>query len=178
MHSGWYRNGNRVSYYPQQAARNYLVSHSIIYREVTSMPKQHSTLALSAILAISLFSGKVLAQDAGEATDTAASAPATSMESASSEHVARALFTSEVQNREPTDTITSLSNDKNKIYFFSELTGLRRTNGDPSLGISRQDHGRNQIQCGRPALAGMVKQNIAASMDGRMAGFDHRWFRQ
>jgi len=88
------------------------------------MPKQYSTLALFAILTISLFTGKVLAQDAGENTDTAASAPATSMESASSEHVARALFTSEVQNREPTDTITSLSNDKNKIYFYSELIGL------------------------------------------------------
>ena len=88
------------------------------------MPKQSSTLALFSILAISLFSGKVVAQDAGEGTDTAASAPATTMESASSKHVARALFTSEVQNREPTDTITSLSNDKNKIYFYSELTGL------------------------------------------------------
>jgi hypothetical protein len=88
------------------------------------MPKQHSTLALFTIVAISLFSGKLLAQDAGEGTDTAASTPATSMESVSSEHVARALFTSEVQNREPTDTITSLSNDKTKIYFYSELIGL------------------------------------------------------
>lgn len=88
------------------------------------MPKQHSTLALFTILAISLLTGKVLAQDAGESMDTAPSAPATTMESTSSEHVARALFTSEIQNREPTDTITTLSNDKNKIYFFSELTGL------------------------------------------------------
>jgi len=88
------------------------------------MPKQHSTLAVFTILTISLFSGKLLAQDAGEDAAAAASAPATSMESASSEHVARALFTSEVQNREPTDTVTSLSNDKNKIYFYSELTGL------------------------------------------------------
>ena len=88
------------------------------------MPKQHSTSALFTILAISLFTGNVFAQDAGKSTDTTATAPATSMESTSSEHVARAVFTSEVQNREPTDTITSLSNDKNKIYFFSELTGL------------------------------------------------------
>jgi hypothetical protein len=88
------------------------------------MPTQHSTLALFTILTIGLFSGKVLAQDVGEGTDTTAATPATSMESASSEHVARALFTSEVQNREPTDTVTSLSNDKNKIYFYSELTGL------------------------------------------------------
>jgi len=86
------------------------------------MPKQLSTLAVFTILTIGLFSGNLLAQDAG--ADAPASAPATSMESASSEHVARALFTSEVQNREPTDTITSLSNDKNKIYFYSELTGL------------------------------------------------------
>ncbi len=88
------------------------------------MLKQHSTLALFTILAVSLFTGKALAQDAGEGADTAASAPGTTLESASSEHVARALFTSEVQNREPTDSITSLSNDKNKIYFYSDLTRL------------------------------------------------------
>jgi len=41
-----------------------------------------------------------------------------------SDHVARAVFTSEIQGREPTDTLTSLSNDKNKVYFFTDLRGL------------------------------------------------------
>jgi Protein of unknown function (DUF2914) len=88
------------------------------------MYKQHSVLIFAAFLAIGLFTGNARAQDRSDATKPTGSTPATSMESASSEHVARAFFTSNVQNREPADTITSLSNDKNKIYFFSELTGL------------------------------------------------------
>lgn len=35
--------------------------------------------------------------------------------------VARAQFTSAVQDREPVDKVTNLLNDKNRIYFFSEI---------------------------------------------------------
>jgi len=35
--------------------------------------------------------------------------------------VARAQFTSAVQDREPTDKISNLLNDKSRIYFFSEI---------------------------------------------------------
>jgi hypothetical protein len=35
--------------------------------------------------------------------------------------VARAQFTSAVQDREPTDKVTNLTNDKTQIYFFSEI---------------------------------------------------------
>lgn len=35
--------------------------------------------------------------------------------------VARAQFTSAVQDREPVDKVTTLLNDKNRIYFFSEI---------------------------------------------------------
>lgn len=51
------------------------------------------------------------------ATDTAAPAQAGG--------VARAVFTSAVTEREPTDTITSLSNDATNIMFFTELQGLQ-----------------------------------------------------
>lgn len=89
------------------------------------MSRQSSLLlALAGFLAIGLFTATVHAQDNGETPESAPALPAATMENASSEHVARAVFTSEIQNREPTDTITSLSNDRNKIYFFSELTGL------------------------------------------------------
>jgi len=81
-------------------------------------------LALAGFLTIGLFTTTVHAQDNGETADSAPTAPAAGMADGSSEHVARAVFTSEVENREPTDTISSLSNDHNKIYFFSELTGL------------------------------------------------------
>ena len=36
----------------------------------------------------------------------------------------RAVFTSGIQNREPVDNLTSISNDQRRIYFFSELTGM------------------------------------------------------
>ena len=51
------------------------------------------------------------------ATDTAAPPQAGS--------VARAVFTSAVTEREPADTITSLSNDATNIMFFTELQGLQ-----------------------------------------------------
>ena len=88
------------------------------------MHNHHSMLTLAACLAISLFLGNAHGQDNSDTTDMTASPADASMEDTSSEHVARAVFTSDVQNREPTDTLTSLSTDHNKIYFFTELTGL------------------------------------------------------
>ena len=35
--------------------------------------------------------------------------------------VARAQFTNAVENREPVDKVSNLLNDKNRIYFFSEI---------------------------------------------------------
>jgi hypothetical protein len=41
-----------------------------------------------------------------------------------SDAVARALFTTGIAGREPTDRITSLDNGVRQVYFFTELTGL------------------------------------------------------
>ncbi len=60
------------------------------------------------------------AASAPAATPTDAAAPATPGGS-----VTRAVFTSAVTDREPTDTITSLSNDATNIMFFTELQGLQ-----------------------------------------------------
>lgn len=38
--------------------------------------------------------------------------------------IARAVFTTGVSNREPEDQITSLKNDVQQVYFYTELTGL------------------------------------------------------
>lgn len=38
--------------------------------------------------------------------------------------VARAIFTTEVQDREPVDQIGQLTNDNSLIYFFTEIRGL------------------------------------------------------
>jgi hypothetical protein len=51
----------------------------------------------------------------------AAAAPAPAQTSGS---VARAQFTSAVENHEPVDQLTSLANDKTHIVFFTELKNL------------------------------------------------------
>jgi hypothetical protein len=52
-----------------------------------------------------------------------AAAPATPAESHGT--VARAIFTSSVNEREPTDKLTSLTNDVTNIVFFTELKGMQ-----------------------------------------------------
>ncbi len=61
-----------------------------------------------------------------EATDTTTAAPATesATEQKSEGEVARASFTTAVSDREPVDSISSIANDKNKIYYFTELRNM------------------------------------------------------
>jgi hypothetical protein len=40
-------------------------------------------------------------------------------------HVVRALLTSGIENREPTDEIVSISKNQDRIYFFTEFTDLK-----------------------------------------------------
>ena len=39
--------------------------------------------------------------------------------------VARSSFTTAIDSHEPTDEITSLTSDQNKIYYFTEIKGLK-----------------------------------------------------
>ncbi len=53
--------------------------------------------------------------------------PATGVETAETAtagRVTRALFTSEVKNHEPVDNISALSNDKTRVYYFTEIHGM------------------------------------------------------
>lgn len=38
--------------------------------------------------------------------------------------VARAMFTTAIEGREPVDQVTQLDSDKTSIYFFTEVTGM------------------------------------------------------
>jgi Protein of unknown function (DUF2914) len=38
--------------------------------------------------------------------------------------IARAVFTTAIEGREPVDQITQLGNDKTGVYFFTEITGM------------------------------------------------------
>jgi len=81
------------------------------------MNRRQSLFAAMVLLPFSLLSFNASAEESasGAASPTAAAA---------GQHVARAVFTSAIQNREPSDTLTTLSNDKQQIYFFSDLQGL------------------------------------------------------
>ncbi|MBN1379669.1 MAG: DUF2914 domain-containing protein [Gammaproteobacteria bacterium] len=54
-------------------------------------------------------------------------APAAAAESApmATGSVARAAFATDIQDHEPVDQISSLTNDTSKVYFFTELTDLQ-----------------------------------------------------
>jgi uncharacterized protein YkuJ len=55
------------------------------------------------------------------ATPAAEAQPQAQPQAKSTGTVARAQFTSAVQDREPVDKLSSLSNDQNRVYFFSEI---------------------------------------------------------
>jgi len=50
-----------------------------------------------------------------------AAAPVTQSQAKPTGTVTRAQFTSAVQDREPVDKVSSLPNDQNRVYFFSEI---------------------------------------------------------
>lgn len=77
-----------------------------------------ATLALSSALI-------VLPSQAAELTQTAATDAA--MQSSASQTtgwIARAALTSAVEDREPVDSLTSLSNDSTVLYYFTEVRDM------------------------------------------------------
>jgi len=85
-----------------------------------------SSLTLVCLLTLGLFSFTAIAQESGDTTSAPAASETetTTAPAMDNQHVARAVFTSSVENREPVDTISTLSNDKNRIYFYTDLRGL------------------------------------------------------
>jgi len=83
---------------------------------------------------ISLVTGAILPLTAANAADTGAmpTAPPAGAEAATPQEaspatqgsVARAVFTSGVKDKEPVDTLTTVSNDTHKVYFFTDLRNL------------------------------------------------------
>jgi hypothetical protein len=71
------------------------------------------------------------AMESDQPAEAPAAAPATEAEPEIAEpvnknpHIARALLTSAIVDREPADDIDSVSKDQQRVYFFTELTGLK-----------------------------------------------------
>ena len=88
------------------------------------MKSQTIALIAGALIASSAFA----ADEAG--TGTAAPAPAAEAAApaatppAPTGTIARSSFTTEIENREPVNSITKLDTDEHKIYYFTELKGM------------------------------------------------------
>lgn len=90
---------------------------------------------LAIMLAGLLLSAPLYAADAtsdAAATDTKATTSATSSSTTAAPaktmakgEVARSAFTTGVDNREPIDSVSSLENNKTKIYYFTELRNMQ-----------------------------------------------------
>ena len=79
---------------------------------------------VSTLLVSLLSANAVAAQHAMPATPPAAETPAVAQPAVSAANVARAQFTSAVQDREPVDSLDALTNDVERVFFFTELRGL------------------------------------------------------
>ncbi len=73
--------------------------------------------------------------------------------------VARSAFATDIQDHEPADQITSLTNDSNKVYFFTELTGLQG-----QQAIHRWEY-NGEVVADVQSLACMVEQKPAIRYD-------------
>lgn len=80
---------------------------------------------VSIVTALMAVSGSVFAAEATQTT-TATEAPATAAqtEQAIKGSVARASFASDIQDREPADSLKQLENSNDKIYYFTELRDM------------------------------------------------------
>lgn len=79
---------------------------------------------ISTVLVSLLSANAVAAQHAMPATPPAAEAPAARQPAVSAAAVARAQFASAIQDREPVDKLDALTNDVERVFFFTELRGL------------------------------------------------------
>lgn len=77
---------------------------------------------LSALVALPAYADYATGQPAAAAAGAQpAAAPQPAAQPKSTGVVARAQFTNEIQDREPVDKVSTLINDKNRIYYFSEI---------------------------------------------------------
>lgn len=84
------------------------------------------SLLFSALIALPVYAADLSttgrpAAAAAAAQPEAAAQPSAAAQPKSTGIVARAQFTNEIQDREPVDKVSNLINDKNRIYYFSEI---------------------------------------------------------
>ena len=99
------------------------------------MNYRHTLLSLLLLISpVAVLPSPALATDAATAPDqTGGAAPPAALQPAAADEtkapamsgeVARAVFTTGIKDREPVDQVTTLTTDKDKIYFFTEIRNM------------------------------------------------------
>lgn len=93
------------------------------------MNYRHTLLSLLLVIVpVAVAPAPALAADTGtavaQAGDAMSPAPAQDKAPMHNGEVARATFTTGIQDREPVDQITTLTTDKDKIYFFTDIRNM------------------------------------------------------
>lgn len=98
---------------------------------LNKLPKTTAFLTLLALINCSFVAAATEADSKNQATTQSentqdqTSSINTTSDAVASTPVERSQFTTAVVNREPTDNVITLTNNSDKIYFFSELSNLK-----------------------------------------------------
>jgi len=98
-----------------------------IHKNFSALKKSVKTTTLIIFTLIFSYSGFTIAEtppDSG--TATAVNLPTeTNNPNDAATNIKRSQFTTAIVNREPTDNVVTLTNNSDKIYFFTELANLK-----------------------------------------------------
>ena len=103
-----------------------------------------------------------------EATDTAQeqAAPAAASQTANDSTIARAQFTTAIVDREPTDDIVMLSNDVDKVYFFTEIVNAQGETYTHRWEYEGQQMAEVSFAIGSPRWRAYSSKNIKPEWTG------------
>ena len=82
-------------------------------------------------------------------------------------YVARAIFTSDVVNREPIDQVVSVSEDRDSIFFFTDLRNLQGRTIRHRWEFNGQFMGELEFQVGGPRWRVFSRKTLYPGQTGK-----------
>lgn len=117
-------------------------------------PFRHGIRALGLVCALLLAGGGLQAEELTESPVPDA-------------YVARALFTSEVVNREPVDQVVSVGSESDQIYFFTDLRNLTGRTVRHRWEFEGQFMGEIEFQVGGPRWRVYSRKSLVPGATGK-----------
>ncbi len=99
---------------------------------------------------------------------------ASAQHSMSKGSVARATITSDVQNREPVDSISTVTADDSKVLYFTEIQDMAGHIFTHRWEYNGQAMAAVDVEIGGPTLACLFKQGHDALLHGRVESIGYR----